>query len=101
MTLTKEDSGRTVKLAPGGVVTIRLPENPTTGYRWAIASDGGLEAVSDDFETGGPGLGSGGERIFKFRVPKAGSHQLRLKHWRSFEGDSSITERFHVTVVAK
>ena len=100
MTLSKQDSGRTVELGPGEVVTVRLNENPSTGYKWAIESAGGLEPVGDDFARGGAALGSGGERVFKFRTPRAGSYQLRLKHWRDFEGDSSITERFEVTIVA-
>ena len=34
--LTEADAGRPVEVAPGAGVQLRLPENPTTGYRWIL-----------------------------------------------------------------
>ena len=42
ITLTRADDGRTVDLSPGDTLVLRLAENPTTGYQWA------LDAGSDD-----------------------------------------------------
>jgi len=36
--LTREDNGRAVAVKVGDTVSVRLPENPSTGYSWAIDS---------------------------------------------------------------
>ena len=47
-TLTSADNGRTVDLRVGDQVTLRLPENPSTGYRWAVdAADASLVEIQE------------------------------------------------------
>jgi inhibitor of cysteine peptidase len=46
----------------------------------------------------GVGVGGGGQRTFTFVAQKPGSVTLQLKLWREWEGDSSVTERFGVTI---
>jgi len=46
MTLTLTDHERTVAVTAGSVLTVRLPENPGTGYRWTMDTAAGLEAGS-------------------------------------------------------
>src|SRR5262245_21975440 len=53
MVLSEQDFGRTVNVRMGEVVTVRLQENPTTGYRWAVETASGLEQTGDHFEAGG------------------------------------------------
>jgi len=101
ISLIDRDHGRTVESDQGEVLTIRLIENPTTGYRWAIESSGGLELIDDDFEISSKAMGSGGERVFQFRAASPGSHELHLKNWREWEGDKSITKRFDVNLLVK
>src|SRR5690349_4206950 len=96
MTLTENDSGRTFDANAGSTFTVRLKENPTTGYRWAVESLSGLELLEDNFERG-TAAGSPGVRVFQFRVPASGSHDLRLHSWREWQGNSSISERFSAT----
>jgi len=45
MTLTLTDHERTVAVTAGSVLTVRLPENPGTGYRWTMDTAAGLEAA--------------------------------------------------------
>jgi len=100
MTLMEKDSGSTLDANAGSTVTVRLKENPTTGYRWAVASSNGMELVADNFERGAA-AGSPGVRVFQFRVPDSGSHDLRLHSWREWQGDTSITDRFSVKINVK
>jgi inhibitor of cysteine peptidase len=100
MMLSEQDAGRTVGMHVGDVVTIRLQENPTTGYRWAVEATGGLEQVGDRFVPGGA-IGAAGIRSFEFRPPHAGAYELRMKHWRTWEGESSTQNRFNVKIDAK
>lgn len=82
-------------------MTVRLDENPSTGYRWNVETAEGLEIVGDSFERTGDLIGAGGVRIFQFRPLKAGSHRLGIRKWRDWEGESSIINRFNVTIVVK
>jgi len=89
--------GRTVEVTAGSVLTVRLPENPGTGYRWVVDSAAGMEPVGDRFEDAG-GVGSTGTRELQFRAARAGSFDLRMKRWREWEGDRSVDRRFAVKI---
>jgi len=36
ITLTRADSGTIIEVRTGDTIIVRLDENPTTGYRWAV-----------------------------------------------------------------
>ncbi len=99
--LTATNSGGSVETGVGEVVAVQLPENPTTGYRWMVEAGDGLEEIGSTSSQAGSAVGAAGVREFQFRVSRAGSHNLRLKHWRDWEGESSVIGRFNVTIVAK
>jgi inhibitor of cysteine peptidase len=94
------DNDRTVTIRLNETVRITLPENATTGYRWAIERyDKELFdelAIEPHYPKGT--VGSGGEVVFIFQGKKTGTGDIMLKHWRSWEGDTSIIARFHVRV---
>lgn len=80
---------------------LRLAENPTTGYQWALdaGSDDVLALQASDYVgPTGPAVGGGGERLFTLKAKQAGTATVRLKLWRAWGGDKSITERFAATV---
>ena len=95
MILTERDSGRTLVVALGDTITVRLGENPTTGYQWTVETAEGLQGTGDRFEPGAA-IGASGNRELKFLAKRAGACRLRLKHWREWEGESSVTHRFQV-----
>jgi inhibitor of cysteine peptidase len=99
ITLTRADAGRTVEVRVGDTIRIRLEENPTTGYRWSLepAGDDALALEASDYVAPGGTVGGGGERVFTFEAKKAGGATVRLKLWREWEGDKSITETFTIT----
>lgn len=101
--LTESDNERTVDVCVGESVRVTLPENATSGYRWAIDRldrDVVEEAGSEPHYAGGA-IGSAGQMAFDFRAKKPGSGEVALKYWRHFEGDSSIVKRFRVRLNAK
>ena len=100
MTLTEKDSGGSFDLAASSTLTLRLKENPTTGYRWSVESSGGLRLAGNEQEHGST-AGGGGVHVFRFSVPADGTHELRLRHWREWEGEGSITDRFSATINVK
>lgn len=96
--IAENDNGRTVDIRLGESVRINLPENATTGYRWAIDryDDQFIEAVANEQHYTENAIGSGGEVEFIFKGKKIGSGEIMLKHWRHWEGDASITSRFRL-----
>lgn len=98
--LTAADKGRLVELRVGDNVVIRLPENAATGYRWDVdAVDKGLVEVKEGpYASTSNTVGSGGETQWVVHAKAAGLTQVRLKHWRRWEGESSVVERYVVTL---
>ena len=94
--LTEQDIGRRVVVSPGAAIMLRLPENPTSGFRWHADSEppDGMALEDDSFEAPSPMQpGAAGQRVFSFRVQTAGQVRLRAKLWRAWEGEKSVTAR--------
>lgn len=101
MTLSKQDSGRTVEMTVGEIVTVRLVENPTTGYRWVEESVPGLkiEKQSGSSKTSEP-LGKPSTREFMITPERAGSYTLHLEHKRTWSDEEPL-EEFELRIVVK
>jgi inhibitor of cysteine peptidase len=96
--LTEEDRGRTIDIHVGEAVRISLPENATTGYRWAIEryDEEFIEALASEPHYPANVPGSGGTVEFVFQAKRVGTGEIVLKYWRQWEGDQSVSTRFHV-----
>jgi inhibitor of cysteine peptidase len=101
MILNDQDSGRSLDVSIGNLVSVSLKENPTTGYRWMIEEKDGLELESDKFEKASDATGSAGLRIFQFRASGTGLNKLEIKNMRDWEGDRSVIDRFSVMISVK
>jgi inhibitor of cysteine peptidase len=106
--LAREGDSREVEMNVGDLLILSLPENPTTGFRWAFdALDRGMFFLQkDEYKSAsGSGLGGGGIRIFSISAQTPGQSQIRLKLWRDWEGQGSVRDRFEfltqVAVVPK
>ncbi|HEX5393785.1 MAG TPA: protease inhibitor I42 family protein [Rhodocyclaceae bacterium] len=96
--LSEQDDGHVVIVRVGEEVRVALPENASTGFRWAIDHVDGdvIEVVAQDAVYPSAAVGSGGLAVFIFRGRKPGAGELRLKHWRHWEGDASVIRRFRL-----
>ena len=86
--ITQSDGGGTVNAARGDTLEFRLPENPSTGYRWALLESGAprLAPAGDEFQSASTGrAGAGGLRVLQFRAIARGTTVLRLELVRSWE----------------
>lgn len=92
------ENGARITVRVGDVIALHLPENATTGYRWAIASLSEARFVVEDsgFHQQGHTVGSGGEAFWKLRARSAGKSRIELVNRREWEGDRSIIERFAI-----
>lgn len=96
LVLTEADAGRTVEVAPGAEVQLRLPENPTTGYRWTltVTPAGCLQVTADAFERPDTAaVGAGGVRVVDVKPAGVPSCELGLAHRRPWEGEDQIASR--------
>ncbi|HEY5183710.1 MAG TPA: protease inhibitor I42 family protein [Actinomycetes bacterium] len=90
------DTGTSRSVRVGELTTVRLPESPTTGYRWECDEPGaGLLLVEDRFEGATTPRGSGGERVLVFQAVSTGPATLRLVNRRSW-GSADPGEEFSV-----
>jgi predicted secreted protein len=94
--MTREGEPLTVTTI-GDLAEVRLPETPSTGYRWEPAS-GVAEVVDVRYEeqsAGRPVAGASGTRVFKVRIEDVGELVFVLR--RSWEPEP--LERRRITVV--
>ena len=109
--LIKQDKDKMLNVAVGKSFVITLDENPTTGYVWAVEEqpESLVLLQSSDYVSDAPPdkpdrpmiVGAGGKRTFTFVAHKSGTTTLKLKHWRSWEGDASIVDTFSVLGVVR
>jgi inhibitor of cysteine peptidase len=98
--INDQANGKTVVLKAGQTLVIRLPENPTTGYRWAVESCGTMRLDKDEFFPIGTGVGAGGTRQLQWRAESSGRHHISLVLRRSWEAINMAIERFSLTIVS-
>ncbi len=94
-----DNSGKTVEIKSGTIVTIELPENPSTGYTWSYTIDGQVAEVVE-FSYAPPAdqiPGAGGVRTLELRV--TGSGQLDMAYARSWENQPIDTFTLVFSVV--
>ena len=93
-----------ISVSAGQSFTIKLEENPTTGYQWSIDnSDESIVKLDEDNYQQEPGTedmtGSGGYRLLTFKALKQGNAVITLVYERSFEENSAVqTLEFKITV---
>ncbi|RBP11980.1 putative secreted protein [Roseiarcus fermentans] len=93
--------GPAIRLAPGEIRALILPENPSTGYAWAIdaAASRGLDivAIADDGRrSGGDRPGAPGERLWSIRGLSPGHADIVFVYRRAWE--PAAVETRHVAV---
>jgi inhibitor of cysteine peptidase len=103
VTLDENSNGQVVEAPIGETIEIRLPENPTTGFRWHLTSDGSPACglVYDDFSTPpNPPPGKGGMHSWRFEAVRAGECNIELRsrrRWETFaEGERTFAIHLRV-----
>jgi inhibitor of cysteine peptidase len=83
-------SGQTLDLPVGQVMEVRLAENPTTGYRWAVVANGApaCAVLNDRFERPAGPPGAGGEHMWQIKGIAAGECEIAMHYRRSFQPDA-------------
>jgi inhibitor of cysteine peptidase len=105
---TATASGTTVPAAVGDRITIKLDENPSTGYQWDMKLSPGLKLVMGTFS--GPSfspspspaiVGAGGVHSWLIEVEKPGASTIKGAYFRPWESASKSAARFALTIEVK
>lgn len=96
----------TLRLRPGATTTLRLPENPSTGYSWRLdaAASSGLDHVAlvDGGHRRGQNMpGAPGLRLWTIRALSPGTATLRFVYQRPWEPGPVETRSVDVEVAGK
>lgn len=104
--VTVEQQGKCpLQLNGGQSLTLSLPSNPSTGYRWQL-----LDSAAPTLQSLGPevysaeetGLvGSGGRSTWRFQAAREGEARLRLHYLRPWETGVAPAESFECLIRVK
>jgi inhibitor of cysteine peptidase len=100
MELGKADANQRRHVPPGEEVTVRLAENPSTGFRWTEPEydTNVLEYLGSEYESGGVRPGAAGTRVVRFRAAGPGQSSIRMRNVRPTVPGSSTENSYEVTV---
>ena len=90
------------RLQLGQSLTVTLPSNPTTGFRWTIQDSAGgvLRALSPEVYSSAESgvIGGGGQSTWRFQAFAAGQGRLRLTSQQPWEPEAEPTETFDCAI---
>jgi predicted secreted protein len=95
-----QDTAHPITALPGDRIILRIPENATTGYQWAVDHvDGALKVESNEFVLPGHARpGAGGERVIVLAVRATGGARVVLSQRRSWEAEPIDRRELAVTI---
>ena len=95
-------NGGVISAKPGDIIVVQLPENPTTGFQWSVTEVNAALLVpqSDEFRSGGGGMGAGGVRVLRYLARGTGETSLALQLARPWEANAPRL-RFSIRVVIR
>jgi len=104
--LTDADNNKSVQLAVGQRIEIRLPANPTTGYSWLLQGfPGCLELANFSYASERKSIpGAGGTQTVEFLAASPGEGDLKIVYrrpWEKSDVPAAKTFSVKVTVLAK
>lgn len=98
--LTEEQNGASADMEKGELITIRLEENPTTGYSWNMSFTDGLEIIKDEFipSTDTGLVGAGGVHEWTIRTNSSGQYHVLGIYKRPWENVTGNENAFNLTL---
>jgi inhibitor of cysteine peptidase len=99
--LDESSNGQEIQLHSGQQFEIRLPEIPTTGFRWSLVSSGEPACVALDNFYKHPVIqapGAEGNHHWRFQAVQAGQGTIDLVYQRPWEHAENPARRFTLNV---
>lgn len=103
VTASLSDSGGTASLIPYQPLVVRLPANPSTGYRWRYVATGDdvlrLETINGEAPAPNGMVGVPGDQVWSFRAQGSGRAVLTYFYERPWEKDTPPAQTFMLNVM--
>jgi len=105
--ITQNDNGKVIDVKRGEIVTIKLAENPTTGYNWQFETEpenqNVISVISSKYiEPVTSLIGAGGTKEYKFEIKNAGQISINGYYVRPWEElDKNTATQVHYTINAQ
>ncbi len=94
------NNGQTVTVPNGRNITIRLDENPTTGYMWNVTSSVGLQYISDEYIPPAEQIpGAGGLHEWQYGAIEKGTGEFAAVYKRPWEQTTGNETTFTLNVI--
>jgi len=97
-------NGATIYVNKSADITVKLKENPTTGYHWNLTVSPGLAVVNDTYISSDPTgklMGAGGTRIWDLTASGTGTQTIHAVYRRSWEPVTGNETVFDMTVIVQ
>jgi inhibitor of cysteine peptidase len=101
VTLTDQDNGKDIDLAPDQTLVVKLASNPSTGYKWTVEGDPApLKLQKQTYRKGtkSSAMGAPGMEVFQFSAGSSGIANLKLNYHRSWEYNVPPVKTFSLRV---
>jgi inhibitor of cysteine peptidase len=102
LVVTETQNTKMVQMNLSTIITVKLQENPTTGFAWNLTTTPGLRIVNDTYvpsDTTGKLVGSGGTHTWDISTVATGEQKIMAVYKRSWEPTSGNETAFSLTVV--
>jgi inhibitor of cysteine peptidase len=105
LALQENDNGKTVTVTEGQSVVVKLPANPTTGFKWVVAATDRTfgQPATSQFVRNGDAVGSGGLEKLTWKTRASlgmiGTHTVKLEYKRE-SAAAQKTFTFTVKIVS-
>jgi inhibitor of cysteine peptidase len=99
--VTESDNGKTLKLKKGDIFSLKLYENPSTGFSWQLDLSEGLSILSDEYTPDPvlPGyVGGGGTHSWTIEAVTQGSQQVKGIYKQPWIETTGTEENFSLYV---
>jgi inhibitor of cysteine peptidase len=94
----------TVYVNRSDLITVRLAENPSTGFQWNLTTTPGLTITRDEYvpdDTSGKLVGSGGTHTWDISAEMIGQQKINAVYKRSWEPLTGNETTFSMTMVVR
>jgi predicted secreted protein len=103
MTITREDSGKEIRVTVGDIIQVELSGLGSAGYGWHPEQIDRtlLELLSEETQkaTGEGRIGAPVKGLWRFKAIKEGQTEIRMLHYRIWEGKEKATDHFYIKVL--
>jgi inhibitor of cysteine peptidase len=102
LVVNETQNNATVYMSRGAIITVKLAENPTTGFLWNLTTTPGLRIVKNEYipdDPSGKVPGSGGIHVWDISTEMTGHQEIQAEYTRSWEKISVNESFFSMTIV--